>query len=104
MVPQRERGTRRSCASRQGDEADGGTIWAPRRCGRERAGGRFGQRGSVMSSAERFRRYASECLKLAQSATNDSDKALLLHMAESWRRLAERAEAPKPHRTTDQDE
>ena len=57
-----------------------------------------------MSSAERFRRYASECLKLAQSATNDSDKALLLHMAESWRRLAERAEAPKPHRTTDQDE
>ena len=39
-------------------------------------------------------------LKLSQSATNDGDKALLLQMAETWRHLAELAEA----RMTERDE
>jgi hypothetical protein len=46
-----------------------------------------------MKSFERYRRYAADCLKMAQSAAKDSDKALLLQMAETWRHLAELAEA-----------
>ena len=45
-----------------------------------------------MKSFERYRRYAAECLKMAQSAANDGD-AHLLQMAETWRHLAEVAEA-----------
>ena len=45
-----------------------------------------------MNSIERYRRFAAECLKLAQSASNEGDKVLLLHMAETWRRLAELSE------------
>jgi hypothetical protein len=46
-----------------------------------------------MDSIVRYRRYAAECLKLAQSASNDGDKAHLLQMAETWRHLAKVAEA-----------
>jgi len=35
---------------------------------------------------------------MAQSATSDSDKAVLVHMAEAWRQLAERLEGPAPRR------
>jgi hypothetical protein len=45
-----------------------------------------------MNLIEQYRRYAADCLKLSRSAANDADKALLLQMAETWRRLAERAE------------
>ena len=46
-----------------------------------------------MQSFERYRRYAVDCLKLAQSATSDDHKSQLLQMAETWRHLAELAEA-----------
>ena len=46
-----------------------------------------------MNSIERYRRYAADCLKMVQSTTNDGDKARLLQMAETWRHLAELAEA-----------
>jgi len=46
-----------------------------------------------MNLIERYRCYAVDCLKMAQSAANDGDKALLVQMAETWRQLAERAEA-----------
>jgi hypothetical protein len=46
-----------------------------------------------MNLIERYRCYAADCLKVGRSAANDADKALLLQMAETWRRLAERAEA-----------
>jgi hypothetical protein len=46
-----------------------------------------------MKSFERYRRYAVDCLKMAQSAANDCDKARLLQMAKTWRHLAEMAEA-----------
>jgi hypothetical protein len=46
-----------------------------------------------MEPAERYRRYALKCLRLAQLITRDADRALLLQMAEAWRHLAERAEA-----------
>jgi hypothetical protein len=46
-----------------------------------------------MTSIERYRRYALECFKLAQAATTEGDKVLLLQMAETWREIAARAEA-----------
>jgi hypothetical protein len=46
-----------------------------------------------MNLIERYRRYAADCLKLGRSAANDADRALLLQMAETWRQLAQRAEA-----------
>jgi hypothetical protein len=46
-----------------------------------------------MNLIERYRRYAADCLKMAKSVSNDGDKARLLQMAETWRQLAERAEA-----------
>jgi hypothetical protein len=46
-----------------------------------------------MDSIERYRRYASECLTLAQAAPSNGEKVLLLQMAETWRHLAELAEA-----------
>jgi hypothetical protein len=46
-----------------------------------------------MKSFERYRRYAADCLKMAQSAAKDAEKARLLQMAEEWRDLAELAEA-----------
>jgi hypothetical protein len=47
----------------------------------------------LMKSFERYRRSAANCLKMARSAANDGDKARLLQMAETWRHLAELAEA-----------
>jgi hypothetical protein len=58
------------------------------RCGMQTEGG-----GSRVKSFERYRRYAADCLKMAQSAAKDGDKAHLLQMAETWRHLAELAEA-----------
>ena len=49
-----------------------------------------------MASAQEYRRHASECVRLAQEAQSASDKALLLRMAETWIRLAERAEERGP--------
>jgi len=46
-----------------------------------------------MNSVERYRRYAAECLALAQPTRNNGEKTLLLEMAETWRHLAELAEA-----------
>jgi hypothetical protein len=45
-----------------------------------------------MSRAGQYRRYAAECLRLASSRDDVSEKAALVQMAEQWRRLAERAE------------
>jgi hypothetical protein len=44
-------------------------------------------------SPEECRRNGAECLMLAQSVTNPSDKMLLLHLADAWRHLAERIES-----------
>jgi hypothetical protein len=44
-----------------------------------------------MSLADRYREFAAECVRVAQQSSNPDEKALLLEMAEAWRRLAERA-------------
>ena len=37
---------------------------------------------------DRYKQYASECLRLAQETADDVQKAQLLEMAEAWQRLA----------------
>jgi hypothetical protein len=46
-----------------------------------------------MGQAEQYRRYAGECIRLAQKASNPGEKDKLLSMAAAWRRLAEHAES-----------
>ena len=46
-----------------------------------------------MAKPEDYRRYAAECLRLAQRFRNQAEAALLLEMAERWRDLAQRAES-----------
>jgi hypothetical protein len=45
-----------------------------------------------MASTDEYRRLAAECLRIARESQNPKDRALLLRMAESWIRLAERGE------------
>jgi hypothetical protein len=54
-----------------------------------------------MSSTEECRKYARQCVELAQTA-NASHRALLLGMAETWLRLAKEAEGEPKHRDDDQ--
>jgi hypothetical protein len=45
-----------------------------------------------MPSTDDYRRLAAECLRIAHESHNPKDRALLLRMAESWMRLAERSD------------
>jgi hypothetical protein len=42
-----------------------------------------------MGTAANHRRYAEECVAMAQRSEHESDKALWLTLAQSWVRLAE---------------
>ena len=44
-----------------------------------------------MAVADQYRRYAAECIRVAQQIQNPTDKSMLLQMAEMWIRLAEKA-------------
>jgi len=46
-----------------------------------------------MSLARRYRTHADECVSVAHWISDRADKALLLQMAQTWRCLADRAEA-----------
>src|SRR5258708_7217232 len=48
--------------------------------------------GGQMSTAEKYRRHAADCLRLALSVGAPGDRALLMEMAAMWLRLVERAE------------
>jgi hypothetical protein len=48
-----------------------------------------------MTKGDEYRRYAAECLALAQRRENAADKARLLRMVERWLQLAEVAETKK---------
>ncbi len=55
----------------------------------------FGNRdwkGVGVSPSEQYREYAAECLRLAQSAANEDDRARLVGMAQAWRELAGKLE------------
>jgi len=45
-----------------------------------------------MPTAEQYRRYAAECVRLAQKNKDREEKDMLLQMAQGWRVLAQRAE------------
>ena len=45
-----------------------------------------------MGNAEQYRRYAAECIRLAQQSHHPTEKDSLLRMAEAWHRIAEHAE------------
>jgi hypothetical protein len=42
--------------------------------------------------SKRYRRYAAECIRLAQLSRDQKEKNVLLQMAETWQRLADEAE------------
>jgi hypothetical protein len=48
-----------------------------------------------MSRAEDHRRFAAECLAMAQRASNPSDRARLLEMANAFNELAAKLDAEK---------
>ena len=45
-----------------------------------------------MSTAEKFREYAADCMQKASSAQNPEEKSLHLNMAMAWVRLARQSE------------
>jgi hypothetical protein len=54
-----------------------------------------------MTSADLYRRYAADCIRVAQQINNATDKATLLQMAEIWRNMAERIEKNQKSVMTD---
>jgi hypothetical protein len=42
-----------------------------------------------MSKAEKYQRFAQECMELARTVKDAESRAVLLHMAQVWVRLAE---------------
>jgi hypothetical protein len=57
---------------------------------------RVGRFGLSPFSAVDYRRYALECVRLAQQVSDPDDKARLLDMAEMFRELADKHEANPP--------
>jgi len=45
-----------------------------------------------MARADEYRRYAAECVRVAQTSGNPNDKKMMLEMAQKWRELAEKVE------------
>ena len=55
--------------------------------------------GTPMTGPEEYRRYARECLELANGLRVPQARAALRHMAQVWLRLAQDAEnRPRQHR------
>ncbi len=52
-----------------------------------------------MSSADEYRRYAAECMALAERLTHPSDKSRLIQMAQAFLDLADKRDKldPQPH-------
>jgi hypothetical protein len=51
------------------------------------------QREGSVAKFEDHQRRAAECLRLAREATDKTNKALLIEMAQTWARLADREKA-----------
>ena len=47
------------------------------------------QRGGFVAKFQDHQRRAAECLRLAHDATDKTNKALLIEMAQTWAKLAE---------------
>ena len=55
-------------------------------------------RGNEVARAEKYRRYAAECLRIARTTQDPREKATLLAMADKWRELADKAESDAKHK------
>ena len=44
-----------------------------------------------MALADRYKQFAAECVRVAQQTSSPNDKAMLLQMADTWLKLAEKA-------------
>ena len=51
--------------------------------------------------ADLYRKYAAECLSVAQQIQNPNEKAMLLEMAQMWQRLAEKAVGEEPDKDSE---
>ena len=47
-----------------------------------------------MARTDRYKQFAAECVRVAQQASNPNDKAMLLEMADTWLKLAEKVAKP----------
>ena len=54
-----------------------------------------------LSKSEQYRRFARECLRMADEATDPRVQALFFHMAQVWARLAQQHEALAEQQTGD---
>jgi hypothetical protein len=50
--------------------------------------------GRVASKAEEYRQHAQQCLDAAQRIQNAEERAIMLQIAQTWIRLAEKEDAP----------
>jgi hypothetical protein len=48
----------------------------------------------VASKAEEYRQHAQQCLDAAQRIQNAEERAIMLQIAQTWIRLAEKEDAP----------
>jgi len=46
-----------------------------------------------MATADEYRAFAAKCLALAQSVSDQDDKARLIEMAQAWRDLGDKLES-----------
>jgi hypothetical protein len=46
----------------------------------------------MLSSADRYRQHAKECLTIAQTARDEEDRAVWIILAQAWARLAQHDE------------
>ena len=51
--------------------------------------------GSGMTTRDEYLKFAEECLRLAQHATDPDARARLLDMAQAWRDLSDKAQNPR---------
>ena len=63
----------------------------------------MGASGHNTTSAEQFRQYAADCVRVAQHIKNPVDRASLLQMAKLWLSLADIAEKDQPPKNKKQD-
>jgi len=54
-----------------------------------------------LSKSEQYRRFARECLAMADEATDPRVQALMIHMAQVWVRLAQQHESLAEQRIGD---
>ena len=54
-----------------------------------------------MSGSDEYRRFAAECVKIAQATEDGQRQAVFLKMAEVWLELARKAEITSPREVPD---